>query len=50
MRLYAHPICAPCRMVVMTLEICEKEYEYKTVDIRNGEQRSKEYLQVDLNI
>jgi len=44
--IYAHPICAPCRMVVMTLEICGKQYEYKKVDILNGEQKSKEYLQV----
>jgi hypothetical protein len=36
-------------MVVMTLEITGKKYEYKTVDIRNGEQRTPEYLKVSSN-
>ncbi len=44
--LYAAYASAPCRMAIMALEICGKEYNCKIIDLMKGEQYDAEYLKV----
>jgi glutathione S-transferase len=45
--LYASPISQPSRSVTILLKAAEVDFEYKTIDLRAGEQKSAAFLEIN---
>ncbi len=46
LQVYGHPFSAPFRSVAVTLAYLGIDYEYKFLDVPNGDHRKPEYIKV----